>query len=152
MNPPGIECAPPGEFADLQFHPGNRTHRSARGAEIVSANQSLRELSPIIRHHHERFDGNGYPDGIQGQEIPLEARILCLVDSIQAMASNRPYRQAMSLPEIMSELKENIGVQFDPVVVQAALKIMHREAARLTASFTHTQPIKEPELVELQAN
>ena len=83
------------EFEIIKQHP-------ARGAEIVSANHSLRELSPIIRHHHERFDGNGYPDGIQGQEIPLEARILCLVDSIQAMASNRPYRQAMSLPEIMS--------------------------------------------------
>lgn len=133
------------EFEIIKQHP-------ARGAEIVSANHSLSELSPIIRHHHERFDGYGYPDGIRGQEIPLEARILCMADSAQAMASNRPYRQAMSLPEIMTEIKENIGAQFDPVVVQAGLDIMHREAATLIVNLTHTQPIKESELVELELN
>ncbi|MGD9092973.1 MAG: diguanylate cyclase [Anaerolineales bacterium] len=142
----------------ILFKPGPLTHEefevikghSGRGADIVGSNRSLRELTPIIRHHHERYDGQGYPDGLQGQEIPLEARILCVADSIQAMSSDRPYRKAMSLPDIIAELKENNGTQFDPMVVKAALKIMGRGEVISNAAVTHAQPIMEPELVELK--
>jgi diguanylate cyclase (GGDEF)-like protein/putative nucleotidyltransferase with HDIG domain len=130
------------EFEVIKRHP-------VLGADIVGANHLLSELGPVIRHHHERFDGKGYPDGIQGQEISLEARILCLADSIQAMASDRPYRQAMSHPEIMTEIRENLGTQFDPVVAQAALLIMGTEQVTLTTRLTQTQPIEEPILVEI---
>ena len=141
----------------ILLKPGPLTHEefeiikghSGRGAEIVGSNRSLRELSPIIRHHHERYDGQGYPDGIQGQEIPLEARILSVADSIQAMSSDRPYRKAMSHSDIITELKENDGTQFDPIVVKAALEIMGRGEFTTNAEVTQTQPIMESELVEL---
>jgi HD-GYP domain-containing protein (c-di-GMP phosphodiesterase class II) len=87
----------------------------------------LRGLAPIIRHHHERLDGHGYPDGLQGQEIPLEARIICLADSLEAMASDRPYRKALSFEEILYEIDSNTGTQFDPLVVNAFRKILARE-------------------------
>jgi diguanylate cyclase (GGDEF)-like protein/putative nucleotidyltransferase with HDIG domain len=130
------------EFELIKRHP-------VRGADIVGANHLLSELSPIVRHHHERYDGNGYPDGISGQEIPLEARILCLADSVQAMASDRPYRHAMSLPEIIAEIKTNLGTQFDPLVAQAALDLLDTQQVNLLTSLTQKQPIGESELVEI---
>ncbi len=97
------------------------------GAEIIKAVHSLQGLAPIIRHHHERLDGHGYPDGLQGQDIPLEARIICLADSLEAMASDRPYRKALSYEEILHEIDSNTGTQFDPLVVNAFRKIIARE-------------------------
>jgi diguanylate cyclase (GGDEF)-like protein/putative nucleotidyltransferase with HDIG domain len=105
------------EFEFIKQHP-------VRGAELVRTNNCLRKMVPLIRHHHERFDGQGYPDGLQGREIPLEARILCVADSVQAMQSDRPYRKALSWHEIISELKENAGSQFDPNIVKAYLKMI----------------------------
>ncbi len=117
----------PGPLTDVEFefikqHP-------VRGAELVRTNNCLREMVPLIRHHHERFDGQGYPDGLQGHEIPLEARILCVADSVQAMESDRSYRKALSRHEIISEIKENAGTQFDPIIVKAFLKVIHKEGS-----------------------
>ncbi len=94
------------------------------GADLVEKSPSLRPLVPIIRHHHEHYDGNGYPDRLKGKEIPLEARIVAASDAIEAMASNRPYRKGMPTQSIIEELMNCSGSQFDPVVVEAALKML----------------------------
>jgi putative nucleotidyltransferase with HDIG domain len=89
------------------------------GAEIVGRMKGLQELVPLVRHHHERWDGRGYPDGLEGEEIPLGARILALADSLDAMCSDRPYRRTRSFKEVMEEIAECSGTQFDPDVVKA---------------------------------
>jgi HD-GYP domain-containing protein (c-di-GMP phosphodiesterase class II) len=103
------------EFAMLKGHP-------EKGAGILSAVKQFSELIPAVRHHHERYDGNGYPHGLAGDGIPLEARILCVADSFDAMTSDRPYRQGLSRRKAVDELKRKAGTQFDPTVVQAFLK------------------------------
>jgi putative nucleotidyltransferase with HDIG domain len=101
------------------------------GAELLRASSSLQTLIPIIRHHHERFDGNGYPDGLVGENIPMEARIVSVADAIEAMASDRPYREAMGLDKILEELDRNRGNQFDPQIVIAFKEIAQEERATL---------------------
>ncbi len=81
----------------------------------------------IIRHHHERFDGKGYPDGLKGDEIPRLSRILCVADSFDAIDSDRAYRKKMGKNEIFGIINENSGTQFDPEVVKAFLKIADQE-------------------------
>jgi putative nucleotidyltransferase with HDIG domain len=81
------------------------------------------ELS-IIRNHHERWDGNGYPDGLKGEEIPLSARILAVADAFDAMNSNRAYRSALPMEVCLEELRKNSGTQFDPEVVEVAVSIL----------------------------
>jgi diguanylate cyclase (GGDEF)-like protein/putative nucleotidyltransferase with HDIG domain len=94
------------------------------GAEIIGQSEALRDTIPMIYHHHEHFDGSGYPDGLQGDDIPLEARILALADSVEAMASDRPYRTGRSLEEIIAEVKYNRGSHFDPQIVDIFLEIV----------------------------
>ena len=77
-----------------------------------------------IRHHHERWDGKGYPDGLTGKEIPLNARILAVVDSYDAMTNNRPYREALTVDQAIVELKHNSGLQFDEILVDTFLQIL----------------------------
>jgi putative nucleotidyltransferase with HDIG domain len=89
------------------------------GAEIVRRTKGLQELVPVVRHHHERWDGGGYPDGLEGEEIPLGARILALADALDAMCSDRPYRRTRSFKEVMEEIAKCSGTQFDPEVVKA---------------------------------
>jgi HD-GYP domain-containing protein (c-di-GMP phosphodiesterase class II) len=81
-----------------------------------------------VRHHHERYDGKGYPDGLKGDEIPLGARILSVADAYQAMTEERPYRHALSQNAATAELIEGSGTQFDPRVVQAFLKVLQTMA------------------------
>lgn len=94
-----------------------------RGVELI---KSVRQLDPdvlkYIRHHHERFDGEGYPDGLEGDEIPLGARIIMVADAIDAMVTSRAYRDALSSEKAGRELRDNKGSQFDPRVVEAALE------------------------------
>lgn len=97
------------------------------GAELIEKLQPLSELAPFIRHHHERFDGRGYPEGLCGDQIPLEARILSLADTIEAMASDRPYRPAQPAARIMAEVKSQAGAQFDPIVIAAFERVLERE-------------------------
>jgi HD-GYP domain-containing protein (c-di-GMP phosphodiesterase class II) len=82
----------------------------------------LHNIFPIIRAHHERIDGKGYPDGLKGEEIPLCARILHVADSFDSMTSDRPYRKAPGKEYAISELKKYSGTQFDPKVVEAFLR------------------------------
>lgn len=97
------------------------------GADFIATNHGLRHLAPFIRHHHERWDGQGYPLGLAGEAIPLEARILNVSDSVEAMASDRPYHRAMNADEIIAELERCAGSQFDPAVVEAFRRISQRE-------------------------
>lgn len=84
------------------------------GAEIIKPIEKLKDLVPNILHHHERFDGTGYPLGLKAQEIPLISRIICVADSFDAMTSDRPYRKALPLEKAFSEIRDFAGRQFDP--------------------------------------
>lgn len=94
------------------------------GAEIISQSEALKNTVPIIYHHHEHYDGGGYPEGLKEAEIPLEARILALANSVEAMASDRPYRKGRSLVKIIAEVKRSRGTHFDPQVVDVFLEII----------------------------
>lgn len=98
------------EYYEVRNHP-------QIGAKIVERVPTLSGLAPIVKHHHERFDGNGYGSGLSGQRIPLEARILAMADSFDAMTSTRAYRPAMSCEEAAAEIRSCQGSQFDPAVV-----------------------------------
>ena len=93
-------------------------------ASILKHIPSLSNLLPHIVHHHERFDGAGYPDGIRGEDIPLESRILTIADSYDAMTSLRPYRPALKIREAIAELRRCAGTQFDPELVKAFCEII----------------------------
>jgi len=110
------------------------------GADILEKNNYLNKLIPVIRHHHERYDGKGYPDGLSGQEIPIEARIVCLADAIEAMASDRPYRKAMDIDSILEELRKNAGTQFDPEIVVEFIKIINNRHEILIVNSARTLP------------
>ncbi|MFQ5886134.1 MAG: HD domain-containing phosphohydrolase [Anaerolineae bacterium] len=107
------------EYSLVQKHP-------LIGEEIVKGIEAWAGILPLIRHHHERYDGMGYPDGLKGEEIPLEARILAVADSLEAMGSERPYRPPFKWEEIIATLKEGAGSQWDPRVVEAALKMLEK--------------------------
>ena len=107
------------EFEEVKQHP-------SRGAAILQQINSLRPITPIILHHHERFDGKGYPSRLKGEEIPIGARIVAVVDSFTAMLSKRPYRRMRSISEAIEEVKTNSGTQFDPKVVDSFLKVVHQ--------------------------
>jgi len=94
------------------------------GANIAKQMDTLNVLSPLIMHHHEKYNGKGYPDGLEKENIPLGARILAVADAYDAMTSERPYRKALSKEEAINEIKKGSGVQFDPKVVNAFLKIV----------------------------
>jgi len=105
------------EFETIKEHP-------EIGARLLEKSVALRNLIPIVRYHHERFDGNGYPEGLKGTEIPLEARIVAVADSVDAMASERPYHGKHTREEIVEELKRCSGSQFDPEIVPVAVKLI----------------------------
>ena len=102
------------EYARMKMH-------SADGARIVGKLGRLRETVPIIHHHHERWDGKGYPDGLAADEIPLEAAIVGLADSWDAMTTDRPYHRALTPQEALAEIHGGKGTQFSPLVVDAFL-------------------------------
>ncbi len=82
---------------------------------------------PVVRHHHERYDGTGYPDGLEGEEIPLAARIVAAVDAFDVMLRGRPYRHRRTQEEALEELSREAGLQFDPVVVEALIEVRETE-------------------------
>jgi diguanylate cyclase (GGDEF)-like protein len=88
------------------------------GFRLVEQVPALAPIAPAVLHHHERFDGDGYPAGLAGEQIPLEARVICVADSFSAMTSDRPYRAALDLEEACTELERCAGTQFDPQVVR----------------------------------
>jgi len=97
------------------------------GAKIIEPVDFLKDSYKAIYHHHERYDGDGYPDGIKEQDIPLSARIISVADAYDAMGSDRPYRKKLKQDKIMKELAEQSGKQFDPKIVKALISVLNRE-------------------------
>ena len=110
------------ERAQIELHP-------SRGAEMLESLKFLHYGICVVRNHHERYDGRGYPDGLIGETIPMIARVACLADAFDAMTTDRSYRKAMSVPDAILEIKRNVGTQFDPRVADAFLEIVNQVAA-----------------------
>jgi diguanylate cyclase (GGDEF)-like protein len=99
------------------------------GERIIAPIDRLQVVRPIVRHCHERWDGHGYPDGIAGEDIPLESRIIFVCDAYHAMTTDRPYRRRLSYPEAVRRLADGAGSQFDPHVVEVALRVLEQSPA-----------------------
>ncbi len=111
------------EWAVMRQHP-------IMGEEILRPVQRMHDVARIVRHHHERWDGTGYPDGLKERAIPLGARILSVVDSYSAITDARPYKPARSHEDAVAELRRCAGAQFDPRVVEACCQVIERERQR----------------------
>lgn len=105
------------EWEELKQHPVN-------GVDIIKSVKPLQEIIPLIQSHHERYDGKGYPDKLKGEEIPYLARVLTIVDSFDAMTSNRPYNNRKTYEEGIEEIKKCIGTQFDPNIAEAFIEVV----------------------------
>jgi putative nucleotidyltransferase with HDIG domain len=108
-----------------------KTHPEV-GEHILRPIRSLQAILPIVRHHHERWDGSGYPDGLSGRAIPLGARIVAVCDAYRAMTEDRPYREALSSETARRELQEGAGSQFDPECVVALVSALDRRDSSAT--------------------
>lgn len=117
------ECLSEEEFKAVTQHPVHSAH-------IIEPLSNTENLIDYVMHHHERYDGTGYPDGLKGEEISLGARILCVVDCFDAMVSERPYRKSATIDEAVMELKRCSGTQFDPVVVQTFVNAMKNKMSQ----------------------
>ncbi|MCX7749598.1 MAG: HD-GYP domain-containing protein [Clostridia bacterium] len=109
----------PHELAQIRRH-------SEIGYNILIKSEGLRNIAQIVLHHHERWDGKGYPQGLKEDKIPLGSRIIAVADAMDAMISDRPYRAAMDWETCKKEVLENKSLQFDPVVVEAAVVLFPR--------------------------
>src|SRR5499426_3709227 len=110
------------EYQEIKSHP-------EIGARILEPVDFLRDIAPCVRHHHEWYDGSsrGYPDRLRGEQIPLPSRIILVADTVEAMTSDRPYRHALSLEAVVSEIHKYTGTQFDPKVTGPFLRLIERE-------------------------
>lgn len=105
------------EMAVIRTHP-------TMGEVIVRSSRNLEGILPGVLHHHERFDGTGYPHGLSGQDIPIQARIIAIADAFDALTTTRPYRESLSVADALEVLKENSGAQFDPDLVPLFIEIV----------------------------
>lgn len=105
------------ELLQVRSHP-------KEGMKLLTSFRVAEEITDIAWHHHERWDGKGYPDGMKGEEIPYLVRIVCICDAIDAMASNRPYRHKMEKDNILKQLKDGSGTQFDPEMTEVAIEMI----------------------------
>jgi len=113
------------ELAEVQVHPET-------GARMIEATEELRPAIPCVLYHHERWDGGGYPSGRAGRLIPVEARILAVADSFDAMTSTRPYRGALPLEQALAEIDRCAGTQFDPELARMFLEACESGALAVT--------------------
>lgn len=111
------------EWSRIREHPGV-------GSEILKHISSLEGFLPVVRHHHEHYDGAGYPDGLSRDEIPLGARIIAVADAYQAMISERPYRAALTPAAALLEIQKGAGKQFDPTIVDQFVRMLGKYEAR----------------------
>lgn len=126
---PDVVLNKPGKLTDTEYELMKR--HTEIGGEILKDIKMLPDLDVGARFHHERFDGNGYPNGLKGEEIPLTARIICLADSYDAMTSNRVYRKHLSGEVVLKEIERCRGTQFDPIVTDAFLQYLEQEGRAL---------------------
>ncbi len=125
---------------------------SAIGERILANVEDYSEIAIIVRHHHERWDGGGYPDRLAGEAIPMISRILAVADAYDAMTSHRPYRAALPGAEARRRLRESSGSQFDPDVVAAFDAVLDRAKPHYLAGRGATEPVvasREERLVAL---
>ena len=108
------------EYSEIKNHP-------AIGVHILSTASIFNDIIPIVKHHHEKWDGNGYPSRLKGESIPYLARIATIADSFDAMSSKRSYRDSLPLDIIKEEFRKNRGIQFDPVLDDLFLEILEND-------------------------
>src|ERR687889_405385 len=111
------------EYAEIKRHP-------VLGVSILIPVEELASALPVVKHHHERFDGKGYPDGLRGENIPLIARIVSVADAFDSMIRGRPYGYGISRKAALREIEENSGSQFDPLIVRALLEVVYAPGDR----------------------
>jgi HD-GYP domain-containing protein (c-di-GMP phosphodiesterase class II) len=113
------------EFALIKTHP-------QVGFDILREIEFPWPLAQIIYQHHERMDGSGYPQGLSGEKIILEAKIMCVADVVEAMASHRPYRSALGIDAALVEIKKNSGILYDAEVVNACFNLFNENRFKFT--------------------
>lgn len=101
-----------------------------KGAELFKDFDALAPVIPIIKHHHEKFDGTGYPKGLKGKKIPVEARIMSIMDAFDAIYFGRSYREGISIEQSIAEMESNKGTQFDPYLIDVFIKIISQKSIR----------------------
>jgi putative nucleotidyltransferase with HDIG domain len=111
------------EYTEIKRHP-------TLGVSILTPVRELAPALPVVKHHHERFDGKGYPDGLRGEDIPLIARIVSVADALDSMVRARPYGYGISQKAAVGEIEENSGTQFDPRIVRALLEVVYAPGDR----------------------
>lgn len=112
------------EFEIMRLH-------STIAIRMLERVEGLQDSLPMIKHHHERFDGKGYPDGMTGHDIPLGARIIAVAETFDMLISELPWRDAMTLKDALNEMKRCSGSQFDPMVVEAFLSVIESQKVEL---------------------
>ena len=131
MSIPGELLTKPGKLSAIEFEL-IKTH-AENGYEILKDVEFPLPIARIVREHHERMDGSGYPQGLKGDEILIESRILAVADMLEAMASHRPYRASFGVDAAISEIETNRGNLFDPEVVDAMLRLFREKDYQLPA-------------------
>lgn len=125
------------EYSEIKHHP-------TIGAHILQNASLFKDIIPIVKHHHERFDGRGYPSGLQGEDIPYLARIAAVADTFDAMTSRRTYRDAMDLKIVRDEIERCSGTQFDPKIAKVFLDLLDKEVDKvLTIQGKYREDPKE---------
>ncbi|MEP7004171.1 MAG: GAF domain-containing protein [Chloroflexota bacterium] len=140
LNKPG--ALSPEEWVIMKTH-------SPLGASILSAVEPLRDLVPIVRSHHERFDGGGYPDGLAGDAVPLAAYIVSAADAYEVIVSKRSYKAAQSVDFAVSELRRCSGAQFHPVVVEAFIRVIERDQREGTSDLSRVGAIEHEDIEDV---
>lgn len=123
-----------GEFAKIRKHPET-------GASMLKRLGVSNETISMVLHHHERFDGTGYPYGLEGVKIPRGARIIAVVDAFEAMTSNRPYREAYSVERALKEIKLNVKSQFDPDIANSFIELVSFNRSIVNLSLIKTSEL-----------
>lgn len=117
------------EFLEMKLHP-------TKSYEILSEFPIFDKMAISAKHHHERYDGRGYPSGLKGEDIPLFSRIILIADTFDAMTSTRPYRKGLPFEVAFNELREFAGTQFDPFLVEVFISGMEKEQLKNEETFT----------------
>ncbi len=125
-----------------------RTH-PVLGGSVVSSVEPLAELAPVIRYHHERYDGAGYPDGLSGEEVPLASYVVAAADAFEVIVSRRSYKEARTVDFAVEELRRCRGTQFHPGVVDAFLRVVERDRTEGTQYFSRVSAMREEEIESL---
>lgn len=123
------------EYSEVKKHP-------VIGVHILSNDTIFSNVIPIVKHHHERYDGNGYPEKLKGEDIPYLARIAAIADSFDAMTSKRTYRNSLPLDAVKSEIERCKGSQFDPNYADAFLDILNNEYSKIEEIRNRYNPEK----------